>query len=236
MEVKSGADEVGGPVYDHLGYDIVPGAEVDRAAARHPDRRGPQRAAAGPGPLRRHHRAGGERLLRLLGLRRRRRRGRPRLVRRPASCRCERPRSATPAPTSPGTPSSPPSRRSARPGTCGTPSTAPTWPRTSCPPGAGPPPSCARTPTTGSSGCGSARSEVSARRSRPDVSRPHPALAVRVRSPEARHRCAPGHSMRGGLAQRSRRRRPVRGARGRRLKSGTWIGGIGRAGARVGGR
>ena len=28
MAVKSGADEVAAPVYDHLGYDIVPGAEV----------------------------------------------------------------------------------------------------------------------------------------------------------------------------------------------------------------
>ena len=28
MDVKSGADEVAAPVYDHLGYDIVPGAEV----------------------------------------------------------------------------------------------------------------------------------------------------------------------------------------------------------------
>jgi type I pantothenate kinase len=28
MAVKSGADEVSAPVYDHLGYDIVPGAEV----------------------------------------------------------------------------------------------------------------------------------------------------------------------------------------------------------------
>ena len=44
----------------------------------------------------------------------------------------------------------PRARRSARPGTCGTPSTAPTWSRTSCPPAAGPPRSCARTPTTGS--------------------------------------------------------------------------------------
>ena len=28
MDVKSGLDEVAAPVYDHLGYDIVPGAEV----------------------------------------------------------------------------------------------------------------------------------------------------------------------------------------------------------------
>ena len=46
-----------------------------------------------------------------------------------------------------------------RPRRCGTPSTARTWSPTSCPPGAGPPPSCARTATTGSSGSGSARSD-----------------------------------------------------------------------------
>ncbi len=79
------------------------GRRGDRAAARHPDRRGPERAAAGPGPVRRHHRAGGQRLLRLLGLRRRRRRRGPRLVRRPGSSRCGRPPSATPARTSPAT-------------------------------------------------------------------------------------------------------------------------------------
>ena len=72
MEVKSGTDEVAAPVYDHLGYDIVPGRRGDRAAPRHPDPRGAERAAARPGPLRRHHRPGGQRLLRLLGLRRRR--------------------------------------------------------------------------------------------------------------------------------------------------------------------
>ncbi|CAA9308709.1 MAG: Pantothenate kinase, partial [uncultured Friedmanniella sp.] len=52
-----------------------------RAPARHRHHRGPQRAAAGPRPGRRHHRPGRQRLLRLLRLRRRRPRRRPRLVR-----------------------------------------------------------------------------------------------------------------------------------------------------------
>ena len=34
MDVKSGMDEVAAPVYDHLGYDIVPGAQV---TVRQPD-------------------------------------------------------------------------------------------------------------------------------------------------------------------------------------------------------
>ena len=34
MAVKSGTDEVAAPVYDHLGYDIVPGAEM---IVRRPD-------------------------------------------------------------------------------------------------------------------------------------------------------------------------------------------------------
>ena len=44
-DLKSGAEEVRAPVYSHVVYDIVPGEEVDRAAARHPHPRGPQRAA-----------------------------------------------------------------------------------------------------------------------------------------------------------------------------------------------
>ena len=38
------------PVYSHLVYDVVPGGDRDRRPARHPHRRGPQRAAAGPRP------------------------------------------------------------------------------------------------------------------------------------------------------------------------------------------
>ena len=44
--VKSGVAEVRAPLYSHLFYDIVPGRRDRRAPARHPDRRGTQRAAA----------------------------------------------------------------------------------------------------------------------------------------------------------------------------------------------
>ena len=44
-DLKSGAEEVRAPVYSHVVYDIVAGEEADRAAARHPHPRGPQRAA-----------------------------------------------------------------------------------------------------------------------------------------------------------------------------------------------
>ena len=44
-DLKSGADEVRAPVYSHVVYDIVAGRGGRRPAARHPDPRGPQRAA-----------------------------------------------------------------------------------------------------------------------------------------------------------------------------------------------
>ena len=66
IDIKSGSDEV-----DRA--DLLPPRLRRRARragrgqeARHRDRRGPQRAAAGPGPRRRPDRPGGERLLRLL--------------------------------------------------------------------------------------------------------------------------------------------------------------------------
>ena len=80
--------------------------------ARHPDRRGAQRAAAGAVRDRRPHRPRGQRLLRLLHLRRR---GAPATSAggtSTASCGCARPRSATRSRTSPATPTSPTTRRS----------------------------------------------------------------------------------------------------------------------------
>ena len=44
-DVKSGAAEVKAPVYSHVRYDIVPGADADGAAAGHRHRRRAERAA-----------------------------------------------------------------------------------------------------------------------------------------------------------------------------------------------
>ena len=52
IDIKSGKDEVEAPTYSHLVYDIVPDEKVVVRAPRHRHRRGPQRAAAGPGPRR----------------------------------------------------------------------------------------------------------------------------------------------------------------------------------------
>ena len=84
-------------------------------------------------------------------------------------------------------------------------------------PRTGPPPSCARTATTGSSGSGSARSELrTARGVRSSAGQPRssriwcikavrPSSYRRVRSPEVQHCCAPGPSRCGAdLAQRHR--------------------------------
>ena len=46
-DVKAGAARRAGPVYSHTRYDIVDGRMARRAPARHPDRRGAQRAADG---------------------------------------------------------------------------------------------------------------------------------------------------------------------------------------------
>ena len=70
-DVKSGAEEVEAPVYSHLTTTSCRRADR-RAPARHPDRRGPQRAAARPAAPDGRRRPGGQRLLRLLDLRRRR--------------------------------------------------------------------------------------------------------------------------------------------------------------------
>ena len=94
-------------VYSHLVYDVVPGEEivVDRPDILIVEGLNVLQPARLPrdgtrDPLR-------VRLLRLLGLSRRRR-GRPApLVRRAASCACARPPSATRSPTSASTPSSP---------------------------------------------------------------------------------------------------------------------------------
>ena len=66
-----------------------------RAAPGHRHRRGPQRAAARPGARRRPHRARDQRLLRLLGVRRRGDRRHPHAGTSTGSCGCGRPRSAT---------------------------------------------------------------------------------------------------------------------------------------------
>ena len=96
MDVKSGMEEVTAPVYSHLVYDIVPDAQRDGPATGHLDRRGPERAPAGPAATDGTHRSGGQRLLRLLRLRRRRRRRHPGLVRDPVpvAARHRVPRSA----------------------------------------------------------------------------------------------------------------------------------------------
>ena len=113
---------------------------------RHPHRRGPQRAPAGPGPRRRPHRPGGQRLLRLLGLRRRRA---PSDIRRWYIERFLRLRETAfrdPASYFPATPRSPTTRPSPR--------RSRIWDddqraqparRTSCPPAAARPWCCART-------------------------------------------------------------------------------------------
>ena len=55
-DVKSGRENVEAPVYSHFHYDIIPGQIDGRRPPRHPDRRGPQRAAAGaPAQGRRGH-------------------------------------------------------------------------------------------------------------------------------------------------------------------------------------
>ena len=72
IDIKSGKDEVEAPIYSHLVYDVVPDEKVVVKQPRHRDHRGPQRPAAGAGPRRRPHRPGGQRLLRLQRLRRRR--------------------------------------------------------------------------------------------------------------------------------------------------------------------
>ena len=47
-DVKAGERNVTAPVYSHLVYDVVPGETDRRRPARHPHRRGAQRAAAQP--------------------------------------------------------------------------------------------------------------------------------------------------------------------------------------------
>ena len=220
MDVKSGIDEVAAPVYDHLGYDIVPGAEV---TVRRPDIliiEGLNVLQPARVRVRRHHRPGGQRLLRLLGLRRRRRRRRPRLVRHPVPVAAgdRLPRSALllhplrrahPRAGRPPGPAPVGHHQRPQPGR-----------RTSCPPAAGPPRSCARTPTTGSSGCGSARSDracITRRRVSADCS------CVRVRSPEAGHPLRSLPSRCGAVSRNARSVRTVgriARTRGRRDASG----------------
>ena len=72
IDIKSGKDEVEAPVVLPPGLRRRARREGRRQAPRHRDHRGPQRAAAGARARGRPHRAGGERLLRLLRLRRRR--------------------------------------------------------------------------------------------------------------------------------------------------------------------
>ena len=126
IDIKSGRDEVEAPTYSHLVYDVVPDEKVVDQAARHRDHRGPQRAPARPHPRRRSGRARGQRLLRLLRLRRRRAGRHQEVVRRalPAAARdgLRRPGVVLLA----STPRSPRTRPSRRPRTSGTPSTAPT--------------------------------------------------------------------------------------------------------------
>ena len=95
IDIKSGRDEVVAPIYSHLVYDVVPDERRGGPAPRHRDRRGAQRAAARAAPRRRPHRARGQRLLRLLRLRRRRRPPTSGAGTSTGSCGCARPPSAT---------------------------------------------------------------------------------------------------------------------------------------------
>ena len=113
------------PVYDHLTYDIVPGARDRGEPARRAHRRGPQRPPARPADRRGHVEPGGQRLLRLLDLRRRPHERRPPLVRRPVPRAARRPRSRGPSRTSTGTPRSPTTRPWNAPSGSGTRSTQP---------------------------------------------------------------------------------------------------------------
>ena len=157
-EVKSGEDEVtrAGLLAPDLRHRA---RRADRGApARRAHRRGPQRAAAARAShADGRHRAGGQRLLRLLGLRRRRDRRRPAVVRRalPAAARdgLRRPGLLLP----PLRRASATPRRPPPPSASGARSTSPTWSRTSCPPAAEPPWCSPSRPTTryAASGCAS---------------------------------------------------------------------------------
>ena len=114
IDIKSGKDEVEAPIVLPPRLRRGPRREGRGPAPRHRDHRGPQRAPAGAGPRRRPHRPGGQRLLRLLGVRRRRRPPTSGAGTSTGSCGCARPRSATRRRTSPATPRSPRTRRSPR--------------------------------------------------------------------------------------------------------------------------
>ena len=72
-DIKAGRRPVRAPVYSHLVYDVMPNALDRDRPARHPDRRRPQRAADRPHAEGRQGGAVRLRLLRFLGLSRRRR-------------------------------------------------------------------------------------------------------------------------------------------------------------------
>ena len=160
MEVKSGADEVSAPVYDHLGYDIVPGAEV---IVQRPDILIVEGLnVLQPARVRSDGTTGlavsdffdfsvyvdADADVSATGTS-------------TGSSRCGTPRSATRAPTSPATPmlTTEEAVRQAR-RLWDTHQRAQPDPEHPARPGAGPPRSCARTPTTWSSGSASARSDA----------------------------------------------------------------------------
>ena len=72
-DVKSGRANVEAPVYSHFHYDIIPGQTDGHRPPRHPDRRGPQRAAAGAHAQGRRGHSVRVRLLQFLDLHGRRR-------------------------------------------------------------------------------------------------------------------------------------------------------------------
>ena len=102
--IKAGMHNVAAPVYSHLTYDIVPGETITRRSARHPHRRGRQRAAAEPAAARRQGDSVRLRLLRLLGVPRRRRRAAGAMVHRAFHAACGKRRSAIRAVISANTP------------------------------------------------------------------------------------------------------------------------------------
>ena len=167
IDIKSGKDEVEAPTYSHLVYDVVPDEKVVVAQPRHRDRRGPQRAPAGAGPRRRPHRAGGQRLLRLLGVRRRGDRRHPALVRRPVPAAA---RDRVPRPgvvLRPLRRRSPTTRRSPRPTGSGTTINGPNLKQNVQPTrGAGHAGAAQGPPTTRCAGSGSASSERGGQRRR----------------------------------------------------------------------
>ena len=156
---RPGVPEVTAPVYSHLTYDIVPDDRDRRAQPRRPHRRGPQRAAAARARYDGTRRRRGQRLLRLLDLRRRRGAGRASAGTSSGSSASGRPRSPTRTRTSTGTPRSPTRRRRPRPLGSGTRSTRRTSWTTSCRRGPAPPWSSPRARTTAWRRSGSASSE-----------------------------------------------------------------------------